>query len=972
MHPKVILFLYTLYIYLILDLILATTTALARAASGVELEPHFDEPYLSSSLQDFWGRRWNLMIILAITAGLARAMVGLEVEPQFNEPYLSTSLQDFWGRRWNLMVTRILRHTVYQPTIGLISTLMGRKWASIPAIIATFLVSGLVHELMYFYLSRVPPTWEVTCFFVLHGICLTVEIILKKALGDTWRVPKVMSRMLTIGFVMLTGFWLFFPQFLRCKADVKLVQDKIVSKGATAFFISWLANFKLLLFAFEKGPLASNSNSLGLFVIIACLPIAIKENPYNNKMIKQASKRHLINFPTKVILLVVLLRALDYKKEMHHNLVVLIYCPLIYLLLETILALAATLARALIRLELEPQFHEPYLSTSLHDFWGCRWNLMIRRILRPTIYEPTLNLVSPLVGRKWAPIPAILGTFVVSGLVHELIYYYIARVTPTCKADVKLVQEYAYFGPLATSNLSPISFGRFIVIASFPIEIQENNTNPSKEKSNNKIPIISFTIKTLLLAILIRVCDYKDQINPNVVLVLYCFLVYLLLETILVFVAIMVRVVAGVGLQPQFNEPYLTTSLQDFWGKRWNLMVTRILRPSVFEPTVKFSSTFIGRKWAQLPAIVATFVVSGLVHELIYFYMIRTPPTWEVTLFFVLHGLCLTVEIVLKKCLGDTWRLPGLVSGALTIGFVMLTSFWLFFPQLLRCKADVRTLEEYANLGKFLRKMVTQSYHLSIPLSKLVELYSQVLKRTLGMPISFLEEQPPGHPWYLPIDWWYKLNVDAGLHPSDGCMGFGVVIRRAILDETTLVIVATLARAMVGLELEPHFNEPYLSTSLQDFWGKRWNLIVTRILRPTVFLPTYRFSSTFLGYKWAPLPAIVATFVVSGLVHELMYFYVSRATPTWEVTSFFVLHGLCLTVEIVLKKGLCDTWRLPGVVSGALTMGFVMLTSFWLYFPQLIRCKADVKVLEEYGDLGKFLGKIVGQSYHVFIRFQSQ
>ncbi|KAM6595110.1 hypothetical protein CsatA_002813 [Cannabis sativa] len=190
--------------------------------------------------------------------------------------------------------------------------------------------------------------------------------------------------------------------------------------------------------------------------------------------------------------------------------------------------------------------------------------------------------------------------------------------------------------------------------------------------------------------------------------------------------------------------------------------------------------------------------------------------------------------------------------------------------------------------------------------------------------------------------------------------------------ETTLVIVATLARAMVGLELEPHFNEPYLSTSLQDFWGKRWNLIVTRILRPTVFLPTYRFSSTFLGYKWAPLPAIVATFVVSGLVHELMYFYVSRATPTWEVTSFFVLHGLCLTVEIVLKKGLCDTWRLPGVVSGALTMGFVMLTSFWLYFPQLIRCKADVKVLEEYGDLGKFLGKIVGQSYHVFIRFQSQ
>ncbi|XP_062114875.1 acyl-CoA--sterol O-acyltransferase 1-like [Humulus lupulus] len=282
-------------------------------------------------------------------------------------------------------------------------------------------------------------------------------------------------------------------------------------------------------------------------------------------------------------------------------------------------------------------------------------------------------------------------------------------------ANFKLLLLAFNKGPLASNP--PISFGRFIVIASFPIEIRENNTTINQNKQNpfqkNLKPTINFTVKTLLLAILIRVCDDKDQINPNVLLVLYSFAVYLILETILVIVATLVRVMAGLELEPQFNEPFLSTSLQDFWGRRWNLMVTRILRPTVFEPTLRFSSTLLGLnyKWAALPAVMATFVVSGLVHELIYFYMARTSPTWEVTSFFVLHGLCLTVEIVLKRALSDRWRLPRLVSGALTIGFVMLTSFWLFFPQLLRCKADVRTLQEYINLGKLLGKMVSQSYH---------------------------------------------------------------------------------------------------------------------------------------------------------------------------------------------------------------------------------------------------------------------
>jgi len=44
-------------------------------------------------------------------------------------------------------------------------------------------------------------------------------------------------------------------------------------------------------------------------------------------------------------------------------------------------------------------------------------------------------------------------------------------------------------------------------------------------------------------------------------------------------------------------------------------MVTGILHPTVYEPMVKVSSYVIGRKWAPLPAVMVTFGVAGLMHE---------------------------------------------------------------------------------------------------------------------------------------------------------------------------------------------------------------------------------------------------------------------------------------------------------------------------------------------------------------------
>ncbi|XP_062118195.1 acyl-CoA--sterol O-acyltransferase 1-like [Humulus lupulus] len=277
-------------------------------------------------------------------------------------------------------------------------------------------------------------------------------------------------------------------------------------------------------------------------------------------------------------------------------------------------------------------------------------------------------------------------------------------------------------GPLA---LDPpkTSLAHFIAYTCFPIEIRnyqntldskgENKGHPSpKTPKQGQKWVIIYAIKGLILAILVTsVFGYKNYMHPKVILFLYSLYIYLILDLILATTTALARAVNGTELEPHFNEPYLSSSLQDFWGRRWNLMVSRVLRPTIYKPTLGFWARIIGPKWASVPAIMATFMVSGLMHELIFFYWCRVWPTWEPMLFFVLHGTCLSVEIVLKKAVGtatnDTWRVPRWISGPLTVGFVMESCFRLMFPHVLRCKTDLRLLGEYAAIGDFFKNIFT-------------------------------------------------------------------------------------------------------------------------------------------------------------------------------------------------------------------------------------------------------------------------
>ncbi|KAL5576334.1 hypothetical protein UlMin_018033 [Ulmus minor] len=129
------------------------------------------------------------------------------------------------------------------------------------------------------------------------------------------------------------------------------------------------------------------------------------------------------------------------------------------------------------------------------------------------------------------------------------------------------------------------------------------------------------------------------------------------------------------------------------------------------------------------------------------------------------------------------------------------------------------------------------------------------------------------------------------------------------------------------------FNHPYLATSLQDFWGRRWNRMSSDILRQTVYDPTRQRLSGVIGFGCAKVAATIATLVVSGIMHELVLYYITCGNkPTWEVAWFFVLHGFCMVLEAGLKHvGRVKGWDpIHPAVSIVLTVGFAIVTCYWL------------------------------------------
>lgn len=256
----------------------------------------------------------------------------------------------------------------------------------------------------------------------------------------------------------------------------------------------------------------------------------------------------------------------------------------------------------------------------------------------------------------------------------------------TWLANFKLILFSFDKGPLFPT---PTNISHFICFTCFPIKLQQNL------KSQSHLPIWVLAIKVAIFGLLLNLYDYKQYLPPNLLLALYSLHIYLEFEILLAPLKCLLSITLGCKLEPQFNEPYLATSLQDFWGRRWNIMVSEILRPAVYLPVRRITERKMNSDQARFLGVLATFIVSGAVHELIFFYYTRESPTGEVTLFFVLHGVCTAAEVAAKRTsLARRWRMSLMASRLLTVGFMVVTSGWLFLPQLIRSGMIERLFHE--------------------------------------------------------------------------------------------------------------------------------------------------------------------------------------------------------------------------------------------------------------------------------------
>ena len=129
---------------------------------------------------------------------------GVDCKPLFRSPLRSTTLGEFWGRRWNLAFSEMTTLALYQP----LARVAGRR----AGIVGSFLGSGLLHELAISLPVRAGYGLPLG-YFALHGSLLLIEGRWARAGRPIDRHPRV-GRAWTLAWLLIPLPILFHRPFL--------------------------------------------------------------------------------------------------------------------------------------------------------------------------------------------------------------------------------------------------------------------------------------------------------------------------------------------------------------------------------------------------------------------------------------------------------------------------------------------------------------------------------------------------------------------------------------------------------------------------------------------------------------------------------------------------------------------------------------------------------------------------------------
>jgi hypothetical protein len=132
-----------------------------------------------------------------------------------------------------------------------------------------------------------------------------------------------------------------------------------------------------------------------------------------------------------------------------------------------------------------------------------------------------------------------------------------------------------------------------------------------------------------------------------------------------------------------------------------------------------------------------------------------------------------------------------------------------------------------------------------------------------------------------------------------GLAGDGAVL---ILHFGSFALLS-LAWRSAGINAIPLMQKPLRSTSLAEFWGRRWNTAFHELATRFTFRPLRRALS--------PTAAALLVFVASGLLHDLVISVPARGGYGLP-TAYFLIQGLATAAErssFGRGLGLGSGWR---------------------------------------------------------------
>lgn len=170
--------------------------------------------------------------------------------------------------------------------------------------------------------------------------------------------------------------------------------------------------------------------------------------------------------------------------------------------------------------------------------------------------------------------------------------------------------------------------------------------------------------------------------------------------------------------------------------------------------------------------------------------------------------------------------------------------------------------------------------------------------------------------------WVVAKTIPVGQPLLRGWVGMvGLIL---LLHFGSFQMVAVLWQSL-GVKAEPIMSAPLRSTSLGEFWGRRWNLGFRQLGHELIFRPLYRrLGAGIAGFL---------VFAVSGLIHDLVISLPARGGYGLP-TLYFLLQGAGVSVErsrFGKRLGLGQ-----GVRGWCFMMVFLTVPVFGLFHPWFV------------------------------------